>query len=85
MTAGTAVGNAGIGSWIDWLKEHRGFRELGRDLLLSARSRQRGYFAPGAVEELFRLHETGHTPFYGDILWNLLMLELWHERHGGAR
>jgi len=69
----------------DWLKAHRGFRELGRDLLLSSRSRQRGYFVPGAVEELFRLHETGHTPFYGDILWNLLMLELWHERHGGAR
>jgi len=69
----------------DWLKQHRGFRELGRDLLLSARSRQRGYFAPGAVEELFRLHEIDHTPFYGDILWNLLMLELWHGRHGAAR
>jgi asparagine synthase (glutamine-hydrolysing) len=65
----------------DWLRRHRGFRELGRDLLLSARSRQRGYFAPGAVEELFRLHDANHTPFYGDILWTLLMLELWHRRH----
>jgi asparagine synthase (glutamine-hydrolysing) len=66
----------------DWLKRHRGFRELGRDLLLPARARERGYFAPGAVEELFRLHEADHTPFYGDILWTLLMLELWHRRHG---
>ncbi len=69
----------------DWLKRHPGFRELGRDTLLSRRCLERGYFAPGAVEELFRLHETDHTPFYGDKLWTLLMLELWHERHGGAR
>jgi asparagine synthase (glutamine-hydrolysing) len=69
----------------DWLKRHPGFRELGRDTLLSRRSLERGIFAPGAVEELFRLHEADHTPFYGDRLWVLLMLELWHERHGGAR
>ena len=69
----------------DWLKRHKGFRELGRDVLLSAKSRQRGYFAPGVMEEMFRLHEADQTPFYGDILWNVLMLELWHERHGGAR
>jgi asparagine synthase (glutamine-hydrolysing) len=68
----------------DWLKRHPGFRDLGRDVLLSNRARQRGYFAPGAVEELFRLHEADETPFYGDILWNVLMLELWHERHGGT-
>ena len=68
----------------EWLKSHQGFRELGRDILLSSRSRQRGYFAPGAVEELFRLHEADHTPFYGDRLWTLLMLELWHRRHGEA-
>jgi len=68
----------------EWLKRHHGFRELGRDVLLSSRSLQRGYFAPGAVEELFRLHEADRTPFYGDVLWTLLMLELWHERHGEA-
>ena len=68
----------------DWLKQHKGFRELGRDVLLSTRSRQRGYFASGAVEELFRLHEADQTPFYGDILWNILMLELWHDRHGAS-
>jgi asparagine synthase (glutamine-hydrolysing) len=65
-----------------WLKTHPGFRELARDTLLSAGSRGRGYYAPGALESLFRLHETDATPFYGDILWTLLMLELWHRRHG---
>ncbi|HET8579230.1 MAG TPA: asparagine synthase-related protein [Methylomirabilota bacterium] len=68
----------------DWLRSHRPFRELARDTLLSSRSLGRGYFAPGAVEELFRLHENDRTPFYGDTLWTLLMLELWHQRHGEA-
>lgn len=65
-----------------WLKTHPGFRELARDTLLSTGSRGRGYYASGALESLFRLHETDPTPFYGDVLWTLLMLELWHRRHG---
>ena len=68
----------------DWLRNHGPFRELARDTLLSRRSRERQYFVPGAVEELFRLHEEDRTPFYGDLLWRLLMLELWHRHHGDA-
>jgi asparagine synthase (glutamine-hydrolysing) len=65
----------------EWLRRHSGFRELARDTLLSTRARGRGYFRPGAVEELFALHAADTTAFYGDILWTLLMLELWHCRH----
>jgi asparagine synthase (glutamine-hydrolysing) len=71
-----------------WLKGHRGFRELARDTLLSVRSMQRGYFRSGVLAELFAKHESDSTAFYGDILWRLLMLELWHRRHvdqGAAR
>jgi len=68
----------------DWLKYHQPFRELARDVLLSARTRQRGYYAPGALEWLFDQHQADSTPYYGDILWTLLMLELWH-RHREAR
>ena len=64
-----------------WMKAHPGFRELARDTLLSARARQRGYVRPGAVEWLFERHEADRTPYYGDILWNVLMLELWQRRH----
>jgi asparagine synthase (glutamine-hydrolysing) len=64
-----------------WMKAHPGFRELTRDTLLSARARQRGYVRPGAVEWLFERHEADRTPYYGDILWNVLMLELWQRRH----
>jgi asparagine synthase (glutamine-hydrolysing) len=64
-----------------WLKDHAGFRELARDTLLSSRTRQRGYFRHGAVETLFARHGGDSTPYYGDILWAVLMLELWHRRH----
>jgi asparagine synthase (glutamine-hydrolysing) len=68
----------------DWLRTHGPFRELARDTLLSRRSRERGYFAPGVMEDLFRLHEDDRTPFYGNLLWSFLMLELWHRHHGDA-
>jgi asparagine synthase (glutamine-hydrolysing) len=64
-----------------WLKNHPGFRALARDTLLSSRALQRGYFQPGAMEKLFEWHEADATPFYGDLLWTMLMLELWHRRH----
>jgi asparagine synthase (glutamine-hydrolysing) len=68
-----------------WLKTHPGFRSLAHDTLRSRRCAERGYFAPGAVDELFRLHAGDHTPFYGGLLWICLMLELWHREHGDAR
>ena len=64
----------------DWLRGHRPFVELARDTLSARRSVERGYFAPGAVDWLFRQHAAGATPFYGDVLWTLMMLELWHVR-----
>jgi hypothetical protein len=33
------------------------------------------------LEQLFALHAADSTPFYGDLLWSFLMLELWHQRH----
>ena len=67
----------------DWLKQHAGFRELLRDTLGARAARERGYFAAGAVESLFERHAADATPFYGGLLWRVLMLELWHLRHGG--
>jgi len=64
-----------------WLKDHGRFMELARDALLSPRAGQRGYFRAGAVQDLFARHAADATPYFGDLLWRLLMLELWHRRH----
>jgi asparagine synthase (glutamine-hydrolysing) len=67
-----------------WLRSHSRFSALARETLLSTRARGRGYFQPRAIEGLFEAHAADATPFYGDILWTLLMLELWHRRHADA-
>lgn len=65
----------------DWLRGHAGFRELARETLLSPWARGLGYFRPDALERLFALHAADSTPYYGDQLWTVLMLHLWHRRH----
>jgi asparagine synthase (glutamine-hydrolysing) len=68
-----------------WLRTHAGFVELLHDSLHHADSHVRKYFRAGALDEIVRRHAVDSTAFYGDILWNLLMLELWHRRHGPSR
>ncbi|HET9952711.1 MAG TPA: asparagine synthase-related protein [Candidatus Eisenbacteria bacterium] len=63
-----------------WLKSDAALRETMRDLVLGERLRARGIFAPGFLEDLVRRHETDTTSFYGTILWNVMILELWLRR-----
>jgi len=63
-----------------WLKSDARMRELTRDALLSSRSLERGYFQREFIEGLFRKHESEDSSYYGDTLWTLLALELWHCR-----
>lgn len=48
-----------------------------RELLLDPRSRQRGYFRPGYVEQILERHRTGKEDLSQRIL-TFVMLELWH-------
>ncbi len=63
-----------------WLRDVPALRERMRDLVLGPASVARGYFRPAGLEELVRRHAADTTPFYGTILWNLMILELWHRR-----
>jgi asparagine synthase (glutamine-hydrolysing) len=56
-------------------------RELAEDTLLSSTASHRGYLNRRFVEHLLALHREDRTNFYGDSLWVLLMLELWHQSH----
>jgi asparagine synthase (glutamine-hydrolysing) len=64
-----------------WLRTHGGFVDLAHDALLGPDAHVQAYFRPGALEELLRLHAADSTAFYGDIVWKVLMLELWHRAH----
>jgi asparagine synthase (glutamine-hydrolysing) len=64
-----------------WLRSHRGIREMAFDVLLDGRATWRGHLKPGVLPRLFELHDGEPSAFYGDIIWSLLMLELWYRRH----
>ncbi|MBI3756935.1 MAG: hypothetical protein HY267_03060 [Deltaproteobacteria bacterium] len=67
-----------------WLRTDKNLNEMMHDLLLSSRSLQRGYFRKSALEELVARHQIDESSFYGTILWNLMILELWHRRYADA-
>jgi hypothetical protein len=45
-----------------------------------SRTRHRGYFRTGFFERLMDLHKQIPS-YYGEIVWYLLALELWHRQH----
>jgi asparagine synthase (glutamine-hydrolysing) len=63
-----------------WMKSDPRLRELTHDTLLSPRAFGRGYFRRQFIEELFEKHASGDHTYYGDTLWTLVMLELWHQQ-----
>src|SRR6185437_2173257 len=63
-----------------WLLNDPKLNAFVQDLLHDSRTRQRGYFKPNFVERLMELrHE--HVAYYGEIVWYLVALELWHREH----
>ena len=53
-------------------------REMAGDLLLSQEARGRGYFRPHAVVNVLEYHWKGQAD-HSAKLWDLLVLELWHQ------
>jgi asparagine synthase (glutamine-hydrolysing) len=51
------------------------------DVLTDSKTRQRGYFQPAFLDRLLQLHRGPDAHFYGEILWYLVALELWHRQH----
>lgn len=64
-----------------WLRTDTSLNEMMHELVLSPRSVQRGYFRKQTLHRIVEFHKTDQTSFYGTILWNLMMLELWQRRY----
>jgi asparagine synthase (glutamine-hydrolysing) len=65
-----------LGQWMLHDPEMKSFAAV----LDEPQTRQRGYFRPGFLSRIGELNRT-HPAYYGEVLWALLMLELWHRRH----
>lgn len=64
-----------------WLLNDPRLHAFVQDVLHDPRTRQRGYFRSGFVDRLFDLQRHEHVAYYGEIVWYLLVLELWHREH----
>jgi asparagine synthase (glutamine-hydrolysing) len=64
-----------------WLLESPRLKSMSQDMLADTQTRQRGYFRPEFIDRLMKLHREGHLAYYGEILWHLVALELWHRQH----
>lgn len=63
-----------------WLLQDQQMNQLMLDLVHDSKTRSRGYFKPKFFERLIALHKQ-QPGFYGEIVWYLLVLELWHRQH----
>src|SRR5713101_1999928 len=64
-----------------WFLQDPRLEALVVDVLTDSRTRQRGYFRPSFLDHLLKLHRGKDAHFYGEILWYLIALELWHRQH----
>ena len=64
-----------------WLLNDAKLRQFTEDVLHDPRTRQRGYFRSDFVKRLLNLQRAEHIAYYGEIVWYLLVLELWHRQH----
>ncbi len=63
----------------DWLQNHPALRELAGDSL--QRLRSRNIVRPDFIDSLLSDHMQTHAGYYGTMVWILMMLELWFEKH----
>ena len=65
-----------------WTRSKRSIADFVRDALLGPSCSIRTLLREGFLEEIFRIHRETGASFYGDIIWHLLMLELWNRTAG---
>ena len=62
-----------------WTRTHTGLQRLADDCLGSLAGR--GYFRREFIRDAQRMHREGHAAYYGELVWILMVLELWLQAH----
>ncbi len=62
-----------------WMAEHPGLQALAQDNLVALR--RRGILRTAFIDKALKLHREGHAAYYGELIWLLVMLELWLTSH----
>lgn len=62
-----------------WVNQHSGLRRLTEEALASFKTR--GIVRPDFIDSLLHTHLPSHPGYYGEMVWILLILELWLREH----
>lgn len=65
-----------------WMRTHKPLQELAYDSLDSLK--KHGIFKPQFLDQAVQLHRSGHAAYYGELVWILMVLELWLSRRRQA-
>jgi asparagine synthase (glutamine-hydrolysing) len=68
-----------------WLLSDPKLSSLCQDVLADSQTVQRGWMKRSYLEQLRNLHRYGHAAYYGDLVWCLVVLELWQRNHFAGR
>ena len=60
-----------------WLKEYQPLKELAYDSINSLKKRP--YFKETFLDHAIKMHKSVHAAYYGELIWILMMLELWFQ------
>jgi asparagine synthase (glutamine-hydrolysing) len=66
-----------------WLTTHPGLRTLAGDCLSSLK--RRGIIAPVFIDRLLGEQLRVHAAYFGTMVWVLMMLELWFQKHAASK
>lgn len=62
-----------------WMETHKPLQEMAYDNLLKLKKRP--YFKPDFIDHTIDLHRNQHSAYYGELIWILMVLEMWMEAH----
>lgn len=58
-----------------WMETHKPLQEMAYDHLLNLKKRQ--FFKPAFIDQTIDLHRNQHAAYYGELIWILMVLEMW--------
>lgn len=60
-----------------WLKDYQPLKELAYDSINNLK--KRSYFKAEFLDHAVKMHQSIHAAYYGELIWILMMLELWFQ------
>lgn len=62
-----------------WMRDHRDLREFAYNNVNQLK--HRGFIKASFIDNAIEMHRSVHAPYYGELIWILMMLECWLDNH----